>query len=347
MIDVDYIPTVSVLMPVFNGDQYLANAIDSVLAQTFRDFEFIIFDDGSTDGTTKILQNFEKSDNRIRVYHQSKNLGIVATLNKSLTLAKGKYIARMDADDICLPDRLENQIAFLEKHPEVGVLSGNIQLIDCNGKTSTFLKFPESNTKILWSFCYFCPIVHPAVMMRRQIVLDAGGYRNVRPHAEDYDLWIRLSQNTQFANLPRVLLKLRKHESNITVLHQSKNVASSIKISQEFISQLLKKEVPIDVIEIIWNQKPGRPDEVEKAAKIIINIYRYFLTTVHLESKERHYFQKETSRYLVRLLSGNIPVKTAKEILLSALLYNPYTAIIYLIKTSLRTIKKFIVCKIG
>ena len=331
--DVGGSPLVSVIMPVYNAEPYLHEAVESILAQTLIDFEFIILNDGSSDGSHEIVSEYARRDSRI-IYHRfEKNRGLVDILNYGLSLARGEFIGRMDADDISLPKRLENQIAFLEKHPEVGVLGGSIQIIDCNDNKLALLKFPETNTEILWSFCYFNPIVHPSVMMRRQVVLDAGCYRSVRAHAEDYDLWIRLSKKTQFANLPQVLLELRKHETNITVLHEDKTLADSIQISHEFISYLLKKEIPVDVVETIWNRKSEWPNDVEQAAKIIIDLYRYFCGLFYLESSERRYLQKETSRYLVRLISGNTSPKKAKKILLSAMLYNPSVVVIYLLKT--------------
>lgn len=327
-------------MSIKDGGKYLREAVESILAQTFTDFEFIIINDGSTDQTAKILDGY--TDPRIVRLKNEKNVGLAASLNKGIAVARGDYIARMDADDICAPDRLKAQFNYLEKHTKVDVLGGAIEIMDRNGMVLSSLKFPETNPVIQWSFCYYCPIVHPAVMVRRQVLLDAGGYRNVWPHAEDYDLWVRISKNAHFANLSQVLLKLRKHETNITVLNVDKNLESSAQISREYVSRLLDKKVSLEVIEILWNQQVGQPDQVQQAVKLIDDLYLYFLSNTLLKRSERNYIRKETSRRLIQLSSGFVRSFGVWTIIKSAAHYDLYAVLHYLPRYLWRSLKEFV-----
>ena len=137
-------PRISVIMSVYNSARFLAEAIQSILGQTYNDFEFIIVDDGSSDQSLEIIRSYAKMDNRIRVLENEKKYGLAASLNRCIFIAKGDYIARMDADDICVPDRLEKQIAFLEQHPNIGIIGGSVQEIDGQGQKGRIRKFLQS-----------------------------------------------------------------------------------------------------------------------------------------------------------------------------------------------------------
>jgi glycosyltransferase involved in cell wall biosynthesis len=207
-------PTVSVVMSVFNGEPYLHEALESILNQTFRDFEFIIINDGSTDGSATVLESYRKSDSRLRVYHQE-NRGVGESLNRGCGLAQGKYIARMDADDIATSGRLMRQVEFMEGHPEVDVVGGAVEFIDATGKSLAITRYPETDHEIKTSFSRQNPLVHPTVLFRRDVFLALGGYRAVFK-AEDYDLWLRIAERGQLANLGEVVLKYRIHPDQVT-----------------------------------------------------------------------------------------------------------------------------------
>lgn len=216
-------PTVSVVMSVFNGQQFLAEAVESILKQSFRDFEFVIIDDGSTDETPKILNEYAGRDTRIRLVRQQ-NKGRAESLNIGIGLAKGKYIARMDADDISLPNRFQEQVEFLEQHPDVGLLGGTYQRIDRRGKILETVRGPLEDQEIKTRILEMNPMCHPAVMMRGDVALAAGGYRKALLDADDYDLWLRMSERTQLANLDGCILQYRFHSEQATIAnsgHQS------------------------------------------------------------------------------------------------------------------------------
>ncbi len=200
-------PRVSVVMAVYNGERYLEEAVRSILRQTYDDFEFIIIDDGSTDRSPAILKSFADEDRRLRV-HRQPNSGLIGALNKALPLARGAYVARMDADDISLPRRFEQQVQYLDAHKEIGVLGTWIQDIGADGQPGPIWPLPTSPATIRWFLMFGNCLAHPSAMMRRELIQSLG-YRAAAVHVEDYDLWIRASSVTGVANIPEVLLKYR------------------------------------------------------------------------------------------------------------------------------------------
>jgi hypothetical protein len=212
------IPAISVLMPVYNAGRFLPAALDSILAQTFADFELIAIDDGSRDGSADVLAEFAARDPRIRVVGQE-NRGIVATLNRALELARAPLVARMDADDLSRPDRFAKQIAYLRQHPEVAAVSGAMDVIDDSGaylRTDAFPTLPGAiESELIHRNC-FC---HAPVMARTEVLRSIGGYRRNVQYAEDYDLWLRMSEVARLANLPDVLYSVRLHPVTISTQH--------------------------------------------------------------------------------------------------------------------------------
>jgi len=207
-------PSVSVLMPVRNGSAFLAAAVESILAQSFTDFELLILDDGSTDGSLAMLQAYARRDARICLISRE-NKGLTATLNELIANARGEYMARMDADDIALPDRLARQLEFLRVNPAVLCVGGAFALIDQAGRYLTTLHPPTSNEEIQDQLVRgHCALAHPAVMARLQPIRELGGYQ--RDFAEDLDLWLRLGEQGQLANLAEEVLHYRLHPASIS-----------------------------------------------------------------------------------------------------------------------------------
>lgn len=205
-------PTVSVLVPVYNGEKYLSEAINSVLSQTYRDFELIAINDGSTDQSESLLRRFQAQDDRIQVISRG-NTGIVLALNEGLSHARGRYIARMDADDIALPDRFAKQVEFLENHPDYVAVGCRTLMIDPEGLPIKLHNDLTTHEEINQAYLNggFGTITHPAAMLRREAIQAIGGYRQEMDLAEDDDLFLRLAEIGKLANLPDVLLKYRQH----------------------------------------------------------------------------------------------------------------------------------------
>ena len=207
-------PRVTVLMPVYNGERFLREAVDSVLVQTYADFEFIVVDDGSTDGTAQILDAYD--DSRIvRLCHRA-NRGIVAALDWGLAVSRGELIARQDADDVALPSRLEEQVRLLDRHPELVIVGSASHLIDEGGTHLGTQCYPASDTAIRWQMLFHNSFVHTSVMVRAKVLrTNALRYDVQALHAEDYDLWSRLLCHGQGMNVGQALVKHRVHKDQI------------------------------------------------------------------------------------------------------------------------------------
>lgn len=213
-------------MSVHNGGRYLKEAVESVLGQTYRDFEFLIVDDGSTDGSGEYLDSLSDRDPRVRILRQE-NRGLVASLNRLVEESRGGLLARMDADDVCLPDRFQAQVERLEREPALGVLGGQIELISEDGKIQGGWHYPLTARESEEMLTSGCPVAHPAVMMRRELVVALGGYRDFFTHCEDYDLWLRLSERAQISNLGQVVLQYRTHDQSVSSLHKPQQLVGT------------------------------------------------------------------------------------------------------------------------
>lgn len=217
-------------MPVFNGEKYLKEAIESILNQTFSDFEFLILNDGSTDRTEEIILSFD--DQRIRYINNETNLGVHKTLNKALALSKGKYIARMDADDASLPNRFQRQTEFMEKNPDVTLCGARIKVI--NGEKTSIWKYPLDSHEIKACMIFKSAFAHPVVMIRKDFLEKEGLFYNESVlYAEDYELWSHLVLKSKTANLSEILLNYRSHDTQIGSKHSKvqREVSSEIKRS--------------------------------------------------------------------------------------------------------------------
>ena len=224
-------PSATVLLPVYNAEKYLVQAVESVLNQTYKDFEVLLLDDGSTDDSMQILKSIAGRDRRCSVYSWP-NRGLVATLNAGLELAETEFVIRMDQDDICRPQRFEKQISFLRQHPECVAVGVSLLHIDADGmpisETSDRYTHEEIDNALLSGRL---GIAHPAAMIRRSALAALGGYRPAYPHAEDLDLFLRLAEVGQLANLPEVLLDYRQHVAAIShkyLLEQSESARNAI-----------------------------------------------------------------------------------------------------------------------
>jgi len=207
-------PTVTVLMPVYNAGCYLRPAVESILQQSFRDFELVIINDASTDGSAEILRSF--SDDRIRILHNEHNLGLANSLNRGLLAAAGEFIARQDADDLSHHERLARQVHFLKGHPEIALIGTQAVIIDELGRYKRMLlDRPHEHLAIKWDLLFDNSFVHTSVMFRTTIVRDnLAGYDPSYTACEDYELWSRIAEVCRVANLSRHLVSHRIHSSS-------------------------------------------------------------------------------------------------------------------------------------
>ena len=233
-------PTVSVVMSVYNAELYLEDAIESILNQTYKDFEFIIINDGSTDKSLEIIEKCRRQDKRI-VLITRENKGLVASLNEGIRISKGEYIARMDADDISLLSRFEEQISFMKTNLDIAICGSSVQLFNEDEKFS-ISRYPQKDNEIKFTLMFMSSFAHPSVMIRRA-VFDTLKYENLE-HAEDYQLWTDIAiANFKMANLDKVLLKYRWHDEQISQKNSYKQREKSFEISKMYLSSIKGAEV--------------------------------------------------------------------------------------------------------
>lgn len=276
-------PLVTVLLPVYNAELYIAEAVESILRQTFRDFELLVMNDGSKDKSSEIIRSFK--DERVRLVENESNLRLIATLNKGIKLAKGKYIARMDADDVSLPDRLQKQVSFMQAHPEVGVCGTWFESL---GAPRKVVKYPEGDAAIRIMMLYQTPFCHPSVIVRKEVlekndILFSPDFI----HGEDYEMWIRLSPHTRFANIPEVLLQYRLHENSVSASNQS-----------------VQQEKTYNVIRLAF-KKAGMQISNEE-----ITLFRQ---VIYAQFKADKHFITEAERLLSQLVKANEQTKFLPE----------------------------------
>ena len=216
-------------MAVFNGEQYLTEALDSVFCQTFTDWKLLVIDDGSTDRTPDILAAYAKFENRIRIVKQA-NQGQTAALNKGLLLSKGVYLARLDADDTMHPNRLEMQIRFMDEHPEVVLVGTAVNYIDESGTVFNTKYVPCEHEAIQKAARRLNPFFHSSVMFRRAVVSEIGGYNPKYGPAQDYELWIRLLSIGSVANLSQPMVNIRYHDMQMSSSIRKRQIRETIQI---------------------------------------------------------------------------------------------------------------------
>ena len=234
-------PDISVIMSVYNGETYLAEAIESIIKQTFKNWELIIINDCSTDSTSEILSSFASNDERIKVFTNEVNLKLPSSLNKAISLCKGKYIARMDADDICLADRLEKQYKFMEENQDVALSSCRFMTVK-NGVYSSGGAGGRCDNKSLQALLLMAnPILHPGVIGKAEVMKEFG-YDTSLTCTEDLELWTRMvSNNQKIVILPECLLIYRLHDKQITSTTLERQHTEVLKIQNKYYASLIKE----------------------------------------------------------------------------------------------------------
>lgn len=230
------VPIVSVVLPVYNCEKYISESIDSILQQSFTDFELIVIDDGSSDGTYQKIKEFD--DPRIIVLSQ-KNKGLPCTLNESFEMARGKYIARQDADDYSFPDRLRRQVDFLENNPEIALVGTWAEIWVETEKSSRFIKHSIKSNSIKFDLLFDSAFVHSSIMLRKSLFNVAGGYNPIYKPVEDYEYWTRIASQYEVANIPTILHAYRELPASMIRADPEKNLVPLVKITATAIERLV------------------------------------------------------------------------------------------------------------
>lgn len=317
-------PDISVIMSVYNGETYLAQAIESVIAQTFKNWELVIINDCSSDSTGKILADFASKDERIKVHTNEVNLKLPTSLNKAISLCEGKYIARMDADDICLPDRLKKQYDFMEKNQDVALSSCRFMTVK-NGVYMSGGAGGRCDNKALCAMLLVAnPILHPGVIARAE-VLKRFNYDTTLTCTEDLELWTRMSmENQKMQILPECLLIYRLHDKQITSTTLERQHTEVLKIEQKYYSSLIgqmNEEMQKFYISGIYFNE-------------IANIHKFLDYAKWLRKVANKNFDRSTINYvLLEVLAEYKRCGISKQDILKAMLtFNPF----FLIKEIIR-----------
>jgi glycosyltransferase involved in cell wall biosynthesis len=306
--DLNFRPLVSVLMPTYNGVDYVFSAVQSILTQTFTDFELIIIDDSSSDGTTEVLKKI--TDPRIQLIFKPVNSGLIDTLNLGLKVAKGKYILRMDQDDISIQNRIEVQLDFMEANSDVVVCGAGYQVINSN----KFFRPSCKHEELLLDMIDYCPFAHPTIMMRADFLKNHNIlYNPYYLNAEDYKIWTEISQVGKMANLPNIVLKYRIHENQMSSKSAIKQKEMSQKIAIEHLNFLSNFH---EYAEYYLNESLNNLSDLDKYKEVEISIMDYFVKNnlnfdpQIFKNRSKKYFQKILSNdnFSLRLFFNRIPL---------------------------------------
>ena len=301
-------PIVSVIMPVYNEESWLHQSIPSILNQTFEDFELIIINDASTDNSLEIIKHYIKQDSRIRLYNNSKNSELIETLNKGIALANGKYIARMDADDISLPDRLNIQLSYLNNHPEIQLIGTGCEVIDEENQ-----RLKTTNTGYLPYFLVkLCLIfdnvfTHGSIMCSSEL-LKENLYAPWAVDGEDYELWVRLKEMCKMVRIPDILYKFRSHVNSISRDRMSL-CKIAYKISCQQIEAYIGENFDRNLLRYLINCKVKRKRNIVslfRAVRLLNKISIKFKEMNNLSSEDAHMVKAWTRKYKIKVLRKHL-----------------------------------------
>ena len=291
-------PLLTVLMPVFNAEHFLCQAIESILNQTYSDFEFLIINDKSTDSSVDIIESY--NDSRIWLVHNETNLGVTKTLNKGIKLAHGKYIARIDADDVSMPHRFETQLKYFDSDPTLTLCSSSFKVIDANGNVIRDNQPPSTSGDLMewhllaWHLLFMNHIAHSSVMAKKEVLLESGGYPDWAVVSADYGLWSSISMRYKMILVPDTLVCWRNHDNGLTRRCSEKQNQISFCIShrahQELIDSSINKEYSIELRKLIYRACYAQDkslfisSKTVNALKLLNNLRRAFVNRYQPDS---------------------------------------------------------------
>ncbi|WP_139827968.1 glycosyltransferase family 2 protein [Marivirga sericea] len=299
-------PILSIVMPAYNAGAYIKDAIDSVLNQSFRHFELIIINDGSTDETHKIIMSI--NDERIKYYKNKKNEGLFFTRNRGLSLSEGKYIAMLDSDDIAIQGKFQYQIDFLEKNPDIALLGSSAIIIDENGFETGEVYIQKAPSAAYPSIMLFNNyIIQSSIICKRKII-QKFGYRPEFPPAEDYDLWVRIAKEYSIYSLQKPLIKYRVHSSSIS--HTNRDIQiNGIKNNYREQLKWLRIDATASEIELHYNIA----NSTFEGSKDFFKTGRSWLKKIHAQNNKTRIFSSKIFNYILLRMWFKIFVRSFKS----------------------------------
>ncbi|MGH9460278.1 MAG: glycosyltransferase family 2 protein [Vicinamibacteria bacterium] len=295
-------PLISVLMSVFNGEPYLGDAMESILNQTFSDFEFVIIDDGSTDGTADVIHSFD--DPRIVLIKNQENLGLARSLNRGLRAARGNLVARQDSDDVSLPRRLDIEARFLQTHEETLLVSSNIEYMGHDGRRLGQSDRACVSELVPWFLLFYNHLAgHSQVMFRRQEVVDLGGYSESTRFSQDYELWQRIARVGKIAILSEVLVRWRMHESGISTRAKREQEEFSLRNSQRSLEGLVGHDVTLPQVRRLrgfWLGTFPDGEELGEVNELLREVYKAFVRVQSVQHRAPWPFRSSIRKRIAR-----------------------------------------------
>jgi glycosyltransferase involved in cell wall biosynthesis len=283
-------PKVTVITTTYNGARFLAATIESILNQSFKDFEYVIVDDASTDESQKIIKSYQKKDHRIRCIINPTNLGPPGALNKALKFAGGEYIAVLDHDDLALPERLERQVAFLNSHKMVGVVGGQARIIDENCQTTRRLRFTTSPAEAHWQLFFGVSLLHSAFMYRYSLIEQVGGYSEQHSYICDYELLVRMAERCQITNLPDELVCYRSSPTQISSKYRKPQSGQVVLFQYAIQKRWLNLRPDLSVFTTLLNwghgHQPSSENEATKVMEFLEMLFDQYCATKELSNEE-------------------------------------------------------------
>lgn len=250
-------PRVSVITTVHNGERFLAAAIESILAQSFTDFEYLLVDDASTDGSGAIIASYAAADPRVIPLHKPLSINHSHAINAALPRARGEFVAILDADDLAHPERLAQQVRFLDANPDVGVVGAQVEQIDGEGRVRHVMAFPTSWTLARWVILFGTPVLHSAALVRRALLAEIGGYSVQWKYANDYSLWATLIDRTRITNLPETLVSYRRHAQQTSSTTSTPQQGEVWLLIYRMLAERLGLRAPLNDIGVLYHGLRG------------------------------------------------------------------------------------------
>lgn len=334
--------TVSIVMPAYNAERFLRPAVDSVLAQTHKDFELLVVDDESTDRTPEILEEYARRDSRVRL-HRVTHGGAIRARNEGLALTSGDFIAVMDADDVCVPHRLQRQVGFMLQSPETGVLGAYVQLIDDQGRAGQIKSYPVDEALMSWSMFFCNCFAHPAVMIRRSALALAKGYAaGCKGGSEDYDLFQRLNGRVGFATIREVLLQYRRWGGNMTRQSWDQQERDATRIVQDAVRRMTGNTVPADLAAglrgLATGHYPETATQVAALRALMVDLYDRFIRQPWIKPRGRALVTRDLAikLWLLAAVAARLSPRLSISAALSATRLRPFSVLEFAAKAATR-----------